>query len=45
VIPPEVEAFQEKVRDGYKFIAHSLDILFLGNGCRDSLKNIRKFLQ
>ena len=45
VIPPEVEAFQEKVREGYKFIAHSLDILFLGNGCRDSLKNIRKFLQ
>ncbi|MDO9566766.1 MAG: aldolase/citrate lyase family protein [Candidatus Desulfaltia sp.] len=45
VIPPEVEAFQEKVREGYKFIAHSLDILFLGQNCRDSLKNIRKFLQ
>jgi len=42
VIPPEVEAFQEKIRDGYKFIAHSLDILFLGNGCRNSLKTIRK---
>lgn len=45
VIPPEVEALQGKVREGYKFIAHSLDILFLGNGCRDCLKNIRKFLQ
>ena len=45
VISPEVEAFQEKVRDGYKFIAHSLDVLFLGNGCRNSLNNIRKFLQ
>ena len=42
VIPPDVEAFHEKVRDGYKFIAHSLDILFLGNGCRNSLKAIRK---
>ena len=41
VIPPDVEAFQEKVREGYKFIAHSLDVLFLGNGCRNSLKVIR----
>lgn len=41
VIPPDVEAFQKKVREGYKFIAHSLDILFLGNGCRNSLRNIR----
>jgi len=29
VISPEVEAFQEKVRDGYKFVAHSLDSLML----------------
>jgi len=29
VIPPEVEAFQEKVREGYKFIAYSLDSLML----------------
>ncbi len=42
VIPPEVEAFQEKIREGYKFIAHGLDILFLGDGCRNSLKAIRK---
>jgi 2-dehydro-3-deoxyglucarate aldolase len=42
VISPEVEAFQEKVRDGYRFIAHSLDVLFLGGGCRNSLKAIRK---
>lgn len=41
VIPPEIESFQEKVRDGYKFIAHSLDILFLGEQCRNSLKAIR----
>lgn len=42
VISPEAEAFQEKVREGYKFIAHSLDILFLGDGCRNFLKAIRK---
>ena len=29
VIPPEVEAFQEKVLEGYKFVAHSLDSLML----------------
>jgi len=30
VIPPEKEALQEKIKDGYKFIAYSLDILMLG---------------
>ena len=29
VIPPDVEAFQEKVQEGYKFIAYSLDSLML----------------
>ena len=42
VIPPTDEAFQEKVDEGYKFIAHSLDILFLGNSCRNMHKKIRK---
>jgi 2-dehydro-3-deoxyglucarate aldolase len=45
VISPELEAFQEKIVEGYKFIAHSLDVLFLGSGCRDSLNNIRRSLQ
>jgi len=45
VIPPEVEALQGKIKDGYKFIAHSLDILFLGSGCKNSLKNVCKLLQ
>jgi 2-dehydro-3-deoxyglucarate aldolase len=39
VIPPELAAFEEKVEEGYKFIAHSLDTLILGEGCR---RNIRK---
>ena len=42
VIPPTLEAFQEKVDEGYKFIAHSLDILFLGNSCRNMLKKIKE---
>lgn len=29
VIPPEKEALQAKIKDGYKFIAYSLDILML----------------
>jgi len=34
VISPEAEAFKEKVREGYKFIAHSLDSLMLGTQSR-----------
>ncbi len=37
VIPPEEKAFQEKVQDGYRFIAQSLDILLLGESCRNLL--------
>ncbi|MGB9498880.1 MAG: HpcH/HpaI aldolase family protein [Dissulfuribacterales bacterium] len=33
VIPPEVEPFQQKVSEGYRFIAHSLDSLILGRHC------------
>jgi 2-dehydro-3-deoxyglucarate aldolase len=41
VIPPTVDEFNEKVEEGYRFIAHSLDILFLGEGCRTSIVKIR----
>jgi 2-keto-3-deoxy-L-rhamnonate aldolase RhmA len=41
VIPPDVNAFKEKVAEGYKFIAHSLDILFLGVTCGDLLAAIK----
>ena len=30
VIPPDVKALQDKIEENYKFIAYSLDILFLG---------------
>lgn len=39
VIPPELNALKEKIDEGYRFIAFSLDILFLGQGCRQ-IKNI-----
>lgn len=45
VIPPEPEVFQEKIVQGYKFLAHSLDILFLGNGCRNAVNDIKTFLK
>ncbi len=44
VIPPYADALKQKVQEGYTFLAHSLDILFLGQNCRDSITNIRKFL-
>jgi 2-keto-3-deoxy-L-rhamnonate aldolase RhmA len=31
VVPPDPEAFQEKVKEGYKFLAYSLDSLMLSN--------------
>ena len=37
VIPPELKPFQDKVAAGYRFIAHSLDILLLGENCRNLL--------
>jgi len=42
VIPPDASVVKEKEKEGYKFIAFSLDILFLGEGCRKGLKNILK---
>jgi len=44
VIPPTVEDLQEKVAEGYLFVAHSLDILFLGEGCRNSIEKIKRML-
>ena len=42
VIPPDVDSFTVKAKEGYKFIAHSIDILFLGQNCRSAIGNIRK---
>jgi len=35
VIPPDTKEFKKKQEEGYKFIAFSIDMLFLGQSCRD----------
>lgn len=44
VIPPEPEAIFEKIKEGYTFLAFSLDTLFLGEICRKGLTSIRSEL-
>jgi 2-dehydro-3-deoxyglucarate aldolase len=44
VIPPEVDALLAKVEEGYKFLAFSLDTLFLGQSCKRSLELARRRL-
>jgi len=38
VIPPELKALDDKIEEGYRFVAFSLDTLFLGQGCRQISK-------
>jgi len=45
VIPPDPAQVREKVKQGYRFLAYSVDILFLGNSCRSGLKIIRENLE
>jgi len=42
VVPPEIEPFQQKIDEGYKFIAHSLDTLILGSQCEFLMKRMRR---
>ncbi|MHA2281168.1 MAG: HpcH/HpaI aldolase family protein [Promethearchaeota archaeon] len=44
VVPPKSEMIFDKINEGYKFLAFSLDTLFLGGICRNGLSNIRKYL-
>lgn len=41
VVMPDVAAAMERINEGYRFIAYSIDTLFLGQSCRDGLKQIR----
>jgi len=41
VIPPDPEEVNKKIVEGYRFIAFSLDTLFIGEVCRSGLKSIR----
>lgn len=40
VVPPDTSAMQAKLREGYQFLAFSLDILYLGEACTQALKSI-----
>ena len=41
VIPPDIRLVEEKIEKGYKFIAFSIDFMFLGNKCREEMKMLR----
>jgi len=41
VVPPKPDLVQEKIREGYTFIAYSVDFLFIGEGCRSGLMEIQ----
>jgi len=44
IIQPDYKLVLEKTASGYSFIAFSLDILFLGNSCREQLTKLREKL-
>ncbi len=42
VIPPNSGKLNEKIRDGYRFLAFSLDTLFLGRTCHGLMEKIKR---
>jgi 2-dehydro-3-deoxyglucarate aldolase len=45
VIQPQAELVTNCIMEGYRFIAFSLDILFLGHQCRTELAALRASIQ
>ena len=45
VVPPDPKQVVEKAKQGYRFLAYSVDFLFLGDSCRNGLKTIRENLE
>jgi len=45
VVPPKPELVEQRIIDGYTFIAYSVDFLFLGEMCRQGLRDIRNLIQ
>ncbi len=41
VIPPDHKLVEEKIVKGYKFIAFSIDFMFLGNKCREEMQGLK----
>jgi len=44
VIPPDVDALLAKIKEGYKFLAFSLDTLFLGQSCKKAVESVKRRL-
>jgi 2-keto-3-deoxy-L-rhamnonate aldolase RhmA len=44
IIKPDGEEIHRKVEEGYKLLAFSIDILFLGYKCRDEIRKFEKLL-
>jgi len=44
-LPPKPELVEQRIIDGYTFIAYSVDFLFLGEMCRQGLRDIRNLIQ
>lgn len=42
VVPPDPSQAKDRLAEGYRFVAFSLDITFLTTACRDGLAEIRK---
>lgn len=40
VVSPDIDLLKEKCAEGYRFLAYSIDTLFLGNGCCKDLQII-----
>jgi 2-keto-3-deoxy-L-rhamnonate aldolase RhmA len=41
VISPDASAMNAKLHEGYRFLAYSLDILYLGQACTQALENVK----
>ena len=41
VVEPDVDQFQKRVQEGYRFLAYSVDIRMLDTSCRSAIKRIK----
>ena len=41
VVPPRIELVEQKAKEGYRLIAYSVDMMFLGESCRSGVRSIR----
>jgi 2-dehydro-3-deoxyglucarate aldolase len=42
VVAPQPESVQEKIKDGYQFIAYSIDAVFMSSVCQNPISNLPK---